>query len=158
MTFEELNDREAIKDLRHAYSMHYDSRDVDALVELFAEDAICHFDESFGGDWVGRETIARNFAQWMATGEAFDTIHAVTNPFIELTGPDSAKGRWYLLDYLTRQGDNPVLKTRGGHDDPLFLIGLYEDRYRKVDGEWKFARTRLSSLWPTRDYPGPLED
>jgi hypothetical protein len=156
MTFEAAGDREAIKDLRYAYSMRYDAHELDALVELFAEDAVCHFLPEYGGDWVGRDAIRRNFSQWIGTGEAFDMLHVLTNPLIEFTGPDSAKGRWLVHAYLTRQGDDPLLQTRGGHDSPLFLIGLYEDRYRKVGGAWKFASTRLSTLWPTRDFSGLL--
>lgn len=54
-------------------------------------------------------------------GASFERIHALSDPFIALTGPDSAKGRWIVHAYLTRQGDNPVLKTIGGHEDPLLL-------------------------------------
>lgn len=158
MTFEEAIDREAIKDLRYAYSMHYDARELDAFVDLFAEDGVCRFPEEFGGDCHGREAIRLRFAQWMAMGEAFDSVHAVTNPLIELTGPDTAKGRWIVHTYHPRQGDNPMLQTPGGHQNPLFAIGLYEDRYRKIDGAWKLADMRLSALWPMRTYTGPMAD
>lgn len=156
VTPDEWADVEAIKALRHAYAMHYDARELDALIDLLAVDAIFHFPPQFGGDWSGREAIRANFSRWMATGEAFDTVHAVVNPVVALTGPDSADGRGMLFTYHSRQGDDPALTTPGGHENPLFLIAVYEDRYRKVDGGWKLARMRLSTLWPTRDYTGPL--
>ena len=59
---------------------------------------------------------------------------------IELTGPDTAKGRCYLLD----------LNLADGNPDPLFLFGVYDDLYKKVDGNWLIYRTRIDFLWPTR--------
>ena len=103
------------------------------------------YPEEFGGDWVGRQTIRDNFAGIMpAIGQQFDAIHVVTNPWIRLTGPDTAEGRWYLLDWLTRQSAGTgKMTTRGGHDNPLLFLSVYEDEYRRVDGAWKFSRIAL---------------
>lgn len=139
---------EEIKDLRLAYSAYFDSQDIEKLGSIFAEDAVCEFDEEYGGDWVGRETIKKNYAAVAEQlGAPYNAIHAVTNPWIELTGPDTAKGRWYLLDILTKQGQ---LTSQGGHANPLLYVGVYEDEYRKIDGTWLISRVRLSFLWPER--------
>ena len=156
MTIDELLDIEAIKHLRQGYSAYLDAQDLDNLVDLFTEDAVCEYPEAYGGDWVGRETIRANFAAIMpAIGEPFDAVHIVTNPWIRLTGQGTATGRWYLLDVLTRQkAGTGQMTTSGGHDNPLLWVGVYEDEYRKVDGDWKFSRTKLHTLWPERAFDG----
>jgi hypothetical protein len=71
-------------------------------------------------------------------------MHAVTNPWIRITGPDTANGRWYLLD----------LNLLKGNENPLNLFGIYDDVYHKVDGQWLIYRTRIEFLWPRREYHG----
>jgi ketosteroid isomerase-like protein len=154
VTIEELLEIEQIRALRNAYSACFDSQDVAGLADLFCDDAVCEFPEQFGGNWVGKETIVGNFvAQMKAIGEPFDAIHVVTNPWITLTGPDTAHGRCYLIDLLTRQrAGTAEMTTRGGHENPLLFLGMYEDDYRKVDGSWKFANIRLPFFWPDRTF------
>lgn len=147
----------SIERVRLAYSAYYDAQALDPLVSLFTEDAICHFPAEFGGDWIGREAIRDNFALYIkAAGEPFDAIHVVSNPWIQRTSEDTANGRWYLRQYLTRQYPGSPFATPGGDAQPLMLIGLYEDVYRKEAGHWLLARTRMSMLWPTRNFDGPL--
>lgn len=62
MDIDELLAVEEIKNLRLAYSAYFDTHDIEALGTIFAEDAVCEFDEAFGGDWVGREAICANYA------------------------------------------------------------------------------------------------
>jgi hypothetical protein len=151
MTIEELLAIEEIRNVRLSYSAAFDQQDLDALMRLFTDDAVCDFGEY--GVWSGPDTIRRNYAENMQlVGSAFDSIHVVTNPLIRLTGPTTAHGRWYLLDLLTRQKPVTSLETRGGHDNPLLWLGLYEDDYRKVGNEWKLAYCKLSFLWPSRNY------
>jgi hypothetical protein len=148
VTIEELLEIEEIKKLRILYSHHLDGGDVDALAALFCEDAICEFGEAYGGDWIGRDAIRRNYARFATEAiPPFSFMHAVTNPWIRITGPDSANGRWYLLD----------LNLFEGNENPLALFGIYDDVYRKVEGQWLIAKTRIDHLWPRRDYAGPRE-
>jgi len=139
---------EAIKDVRIMYSHHFDGQRIDELVDLFTEDAVCEFGAAYGGDWVGKAQIKRNFARFVAgEGSEHSVMHAVTNPWIRLDAEDRARGRWYLLD----------LRTTPGVDNPLILFGIYDDLYHKVDGRWLIHRTRIDFLWPQRDYHGPRE-
>ena len=75
-------------------------------------------------------------------------MHATTNPWIRLIDEDTAYGRWYLLDIIT----DPA------RENPLGLFGIYDDVYKKVDGDWKIHRTRIDFLWPQRDFTGIRED
>lgn len=145
MTIEELLEKEAIKELRILYSHCFDGKDLDGLVALFTEDAVCEFGPDFGGDWVGREQIRKNFSGFLQQeGPPWGVLHSVTNPWIRLIDDDTANGRWYLHD----------LRTTEGVDNPLILYGIYDDLYKKIDGNWLIHRTRIDFLWPKRHVHG----
>ena len=57
---------------------------------------------------------------------------------------DTAHGRWYLHDLFTTEGN----------ETPLGLYGIYDDVYKKIDGEWLIYRTRIDFLWPKRQVSG----
>lgn len=154
MTVDELIAIEEIKNLRHDYCAAFDALDIDALVALFTEDAVCDFGADYG-TWVGRDTIRTNYlASMKDVGAPFNSLHIVTNPVIRLVSPTEAHGRWYLIDLLTRQKPETAMATRGGHDNPLLWLAIYEDDYRKLSGVWKIAYCKLSFLWPSRSYTG----
>jgi len=140
-TLQDLLDIEEIKNLRILYSHYFDGQEIDKLMGLLTEDVVCEFGPEYGGDWVGHETIRKNFLGYMeGEGQPWSVMHAITNHIIELTGPDTARGRCYLLDLNLADADQ----------NPVFLVGVYDDLYRKVDGRWLIDRTRIDFLWPDR--------
>ena len=142
---EEIVEKDAIRELRTLYSHYFDGQDLDALVDLFTDDAVCEFGPDYGGDWVGKAAIREKFATYMAReGPPFGVMHAVTNPWVRLIDAQWANGRCYLLD----------LRTTEGVDNPLILFGIYDDVYRKTDGRWRIHRTRIDFLWPKRHVTG----
>ena len=148
MGVEELLELESVKELRLAYSHCFDSKDLDGLVDLFTEDAICEFGPDYGGDWVGKEQIRANFAAYAEReGDAFEVLHAVSNPIIRIIDPETAHGRWYLHDLFTSEGQ----------ESPLGLYGIYDDLYKKVGDRWHIHRTRIDFLWPKRNVAPPRE-
>ena len=152
MTLEELLAIEEIKNLRIGYAAHFDAHEVEALLGLFTDDAVCDFGTGYG-KWHGLEEIGRNFrAAIEHAGAPFDSLHVMTNPWIRIASPTTANGRWYLTDWATRQAPLNGITTRGGHDHPLVYLGLYEDDYRKVDGKWLISYTKLHFLWPERAF------
>jgi GH43 family beta-xylosidase len=146
MTIEELLEIEAIRELRHLYSHYYDGNMLDELISLFCDDAVCEFGEPFGGDWVGKDEIRAKYHEFLYdSGRAVHSqMHAVTNPWIRLISDMEAYGRWYQLN----------LNVAEGAENPLTLFGIYDDVYRKVDGDWKIYRTRIDFLWPRREFYG----
>ncbi len=140
-TIEDLLDIHEIENLRIRYSAYFDGREIDKLMRLFSDDAVCEFGPEYGGDWEDSETIRNSFLRYMEReGQAWSVLHAITNHTIELTGPDTARGRCYLLD----------LNLADANENPLYLFGAYDDLYKKVDGQWLMYRTRIDFLWPNR--------
>lgn len=137
----ELLDIEDIRKLGLLYSQLQDHGQLDRLAEIFTADAICEFGPY--GLWQGRETIRANYAQVQAGlgGGPFAALHANAHHWVELTGPDRAVGRRYLLDMLT---------ARAPDENPLLWLGIYDEDYRKEEGRWKIARCSLQFLWPQR--------
>lgn len=146
MTFEDLLEIEEIKRVKNLYADLYDGGRVEEALELFTDDAVCEFGPKYG-NWNGKAEIRAKYSGiWENArangGKPYEFMHAFTNPLITLTGPDTARGRWYLLEFTSRVGE----------DSPPRTFGLYYDDYRKEDGQWKIARSRFNYLWPIREY------
>ena len=140
-TIEDLINIHDIKNLRIQYSAYFDGQEIDKLMGLFTGDAVCEFGPEYGGNWEDHETIRANYLSYMEKDDQpWRWLHVVTNHLVELTGPDTAKGRCYLVDLNLEQGNK----------DPLYLFGVYDDLYKKVDGQWLIQRTRIDFLWPDR--------
>jgi SnoaL-like domain len=146
--YAKLMDIENIKQLRVLYSHLLDSNDLDKLAALFTEDVVCDF--GFGL-WSGRDELRQNLANVHTqydtnrTG-SYPYMHTVTNHWIELTGPESAEGRCYLMCWVTAQIDR----------NPLLLLAVYADRYRKRENIWRIDRCRVDYIWPKRDVLGGM--
>jgi SnoaL-like domain len=145
-TIEDLLNIHEIKNLRILYSTYFDEQRIDKLMTLLTPDAVCEFGPEYGGDWEGPQTIRANFLSYMRQdAEPYRVLHSITNHMVELTGPDTAKGRCYLID----------LNLEEGQKNPLYLFGVYDDLYKKIDGQWLIYRTRIDFLWPTRNIMKP---
>ena len=144
-----LLEEDAIRKVRNLYSQYMDAAQIDRLASLFTEDGVCEFGPSFGR-WEGRETIRKKFQEVEDTahGAAFFAMHSTSNHWVELTGSDTAVGRAYLIDLITQ-------KTRD--ENPIVILGVYDEAYRKVADDWQIARCTLQFLWPersvTEDFP-----
>ena len=115
----------AIQQLPQRYGLCLDSRDMDAMVELFVPDV------RVGRDQTGREALKRWFTVTMSKMGA--SVHFVGNHIIDFDDTDHAHGIVYCHDEL----DHP--------DAGEWVQGMlqYWDDYRRVDGEWYFQRRRF---------------
>lgn len=119
----ELEARERLRELRHAYAAHLDGREWEAWVELFAEDATCEF--AGWGTVSGRDELL-SFARDVVADTFVYSAHVLHQPILHVDG-DVATGRWYVEVYDARTDG-----TAGWRQ------GTYRDRYRRVDGTWLF--------------------
>jgi hypothetical protein len=127
----DLVEIEAIKQLKARYFRFLDTKQWDAWREVFTEDfqaevhgphPVIHFEN--------RDEMVESNRKVLAEAP---TIHHGHMPEIELTGPDTARGIWAMLD---------VVKLGAG----FVGYGHYHEEYRKVEGDWRIARLLLTRL------------
>jgi uncharacterized protein (TIGR02246 family) len=128
----EIDAREQIRDLVARYNANGDSGRFAQVLELFTEDAVMHIPS---GSHHGRDEIEAMFTNAAAkTGDSdsararFIRHHTATHQIV-VDSPTEATGRCYYQ----------VLTDRG-----LDHWGRYVDRYRCIDGRWRFAERNVS--------------
>ena len=148
-TLQELSDLEDVRQLRLDYSYHFDSGNLEALLDLYTDDAVCDF-ANFGL-WTGKDEIRRGWEPYVIRTDAPFTRgrHAMSTPKVVIDG-DSATSEWFLFDMVFVDGDGSM------RENPMALLGMYEDHCVRVDGVWKIAKTKLHFYWPQRG-GGPAE-
>jgi hypothetical protein len=143
MTPADLVEIELIHQLKYRYVRFIDQKRWDDLAGLFTEDATA----SYGGGATnldGRPAILAFLSTSMAD-EAMLTSHKVHHPEITLLGPDEATGIWALDDVVILGGLG--LTVRGA--------SFYDDRYAKVEGEWRIAHTGYKRVYEEIEPRGP---
>lgn len=136
-----LLDREEIRALRLRYSQLLDGNQAERMGEVFTEDA--EVKVTVGA----MKGLAEIKASLKAAYQTFDTkghghfpfMHAVTNHEITLLDENTASGSCYLLDLVT---------DRDADQHPFLLLGHYQDRYVRVQGQWRIASSELDVVWP----------
>ena len=123
----ELADKEAIRDLARRYAHHVWQLEVDALVDLFAEDG--EMDTSLEEPIRGRPALREAFQRLVDDDEA-DLQPFVHNHVIELDG-DRARGTAYIDLRSVREGRS------------MLGSGYYRDRYVRQGDAWKFQSRGL---------------
>lgn len=136
----DLLDLEHIKQLKARYCRFVDTKQWERLRALFTEDV--RF-EGLGSAPMGATLdmfitgIATRFRDAVS-------IHYCPNPDIVITGPNTARGIWSMMDYVQW----PVgFSPREAPDATGFRgFGHYEEEYRRVGTDWKIAFLRLTRI------------
>ena len=128
---QKLEDLEAIRRLKHLYGLLCDQDyDPDALVELFVDDGVWDAGELYGRHQ-GRKALHGFFSEISKT--VTFALHVAFNEIIDIDG-DAARARWRAILPSTIEVD--------GKSTAYWTFSGYDDRLRKVDGEWKFVEMR----------------
>ena len=131
----DLESIELIKQLKARYFRFLDTRNIEGLQTVFTSDATASF---VGGDYDfqldGWDQLEA-FYKKSFTGQNFG-MHNGHHPEICVDG-DTATGIWYLQDIFVSLE----------HDITITGSALYEDEYRREDGEWRISRTGYQRLW-----------
>lgn len=134
-----LRDIEEIKSLKSRYFRYVDLHWWPELRSLFTDDAVFEIEESTSSPKSADEFVA---AIERHLGRAM-SVHHGHMPEIEVVDAERAHGIWAMYDLVEPAADAgyPVL-TGYGH---------YTEEYRKVQGQWRIARLRLSRLKRSTD-------
>ena len=124
---------EAIRQLKHRYLNACDLKQVEAILDCFAEGPIL-IDYGPIGTFHERDSFVALYQELACHTRVID-LHHGANPEIELRGADEAVGRWALF-YFNLDGESGATRQLGG---------LYQDRYRCIEGQWKIVETRFSA-------------
>jgi ketosteroid isomerase-like protein len=116
------------------YAKCADGAEFDALAALFAEDGVM---ELFGATHTGRAAIRESFAA--GGGGNIITVHSNTNFRVDVINDSEAKSTAYVTVFV---GDKTAPSTM---IEP-FLVGIYNDSFRKTADGWKFAKRSFTPL------------
>jgi hypothetical protein len=129
-----------IRQLAAKYSLSLDMRDLDAHVNLFAEDIR-----------VSRELTGRvHLKRWLDDTlrlQFTGTSHHIGNHVIEFDDADNAHG----VVYSKNEHETPC---ENGDTEWVIMQMLYWDNYQRIDGRWYFRR-RLPCYWYATDLNKP---
>jgi hypothetical protein len=141
-----IDDVEAIKQLKARYFRTMDTKDWDALAQVFTPDV--HIDMT--GEGAGITDSVEDYMPFLVAnvGEV-TTVHHGHMPEIELTSDDTASGVWAMEDELWWPPGSPLSYMHG--------YGHYHETYRKGPDGWRIASmtlTRLHRIFEMADAPG----
>jgi hypothetical protein len=131
-----LLDIEDIKQVKARYFRYLDTKQWDRWGTVFATDVRMEVPEA-DVELDGRDTVVSSVS---AALEGARTVHHGHMPEIEITGPDTARGIWAMVDYVEWPGADDG--TRSG----MHGYGHYHDDYRREGGRWRISTTRLERL------------
>jgi uncharacterized protein (TIGR02246 family) len=119
-----LEDKDAIRELTARYCFAVARNDVEGIVALFCEDGVFVTDDRV---FEGAEGLRRGYAGGMSEPSLKPFIQ---NHVIEVSG-DRAQGMC-------------AVEIRAVQDGEAYTAaGQYQDEYRRVGAQWKFARRRF---------------
>lgn len=141
-----LEDIEAIAQLKYRYWRFLDTKQFDALAELFVPEATCCY-SSGKYEFSGRDAIMRFLRESLSRERGSVTIHHGHHPEIALTGPDTATATWALYNYMYNEKENRGIR----------IGAYYDDRCVRTAAGWRFQHIGYTSLfyeeWKRDDIP-----
>jgi SnoaL-like protein len=125
----EMEDREAIKELRHLYSYHVDQGKMAECAALYSDDAVADFGPL--GVFRGRDQVRGFYCEYLPANFV-EMRHYVHNHVIRLAG-DRGDGECYFeVKLISREGKG------------FSIAGRYDDEFVRVGGQWKFKARRVT--------------
>lgn len=129
----------AIVQVKSRYCRFLDTKDWAAYTALFTEDFILDTSTAGGAPPVEGRDAAITYIR--SCVEHAKTAHHVHNPEITIEG-DTAQVIWAMQDRVIWPEDRAALLGETGHTG----FGQYHETYRRGQGGWRIARSRLLYL------------
>ena len=149
MSLDELEDRAAIRDLIMAYAYLEDARRWDDMLALYTDDIVRELAGSLVERLEGKAALRDRLVTPVMPSKSGVAAappseldqnrlrHLIHSEVIRLTGPDEAEATAQYR--LTASRETPAGYRSGSHE------GSYEFRFRRVDGQWRFAYQRIET-------------
>ncbi|NVK44001.1 MAG: nuclear transport factor 2 family protein [Oceanospirillaceae bacterium] len=131
---ENLESIEEIRQLKARYWRSCDRKDHRAVLDCFISGKV-NIDYGPIGVFNNREAFVKVFRELGCRDNIVDMHHGA-NPEIELVDSHHARGFWDLY-FFTIDTDGRTFMQLGGR---------YEDRYLRLDGNWKIESTRFVAV------------
>ncbi|BBX84505.1 nuclear transport factor 2 family protein [Mycolicibacterium aubagnense] len=129
----------AVELLKATYFNDVDTKNWQALSQLFTPDAVVDTTGSFGPYFPNRDSF---IAFTSLTLSAINTRHQGYDPQVNLTSDTTASVVWTMQDRLSLAG----LVTIHGY-------GNYTDNYAQVNGQWLITYSKLTRTGFTLEFP-----
>jgi 3-phenylpropionate/cinnamic acid dioxygenase small subunit len=117
-------DRESVRELYARYAHTIDEGHFEEWAACFTEDGV--FEEKELGRFAGREALIAMAQDFRAGLDGAQQRHIIDNVSFQLEG-DRGVGTCNLTHHVTRGG---LTELTG--------VGVYHDKLRKVNGQWRF--------------------
>ena len=125
---QELEDRDAIKELTAKYCWNLSHGEGEAVARLFTDDGVLDVTGAANGPVRGMEALLKFYRS--SVREPEQAIPFIQNHIIHVDG-DNAHGTCGIEARFTRNGES------------VTAAGYYEDKYRRVGGQWRFVERKI---------------
>lgn len=125
---------EAIRQLKHRYLNACDLKEVEVIRACFASGPIT-IDYGPLGCFHDRDSFIALYQSLACQPQVRDSHHGA-NPEIELLDENHAHGRW-ALSYFNLDAATGMTRRLGV---------MYDDSYRRINGQWQIVSTRSTIL------------
>lgn len=140
---ETLVEIEAIKQLKARYQRAVDTKDWELMASVLAPDARSVYSDGKHA-YEGREAIVEFLSDAKGLGNTeIVSMHHAHTPEIELTSDTTAKGKWYLEDFVI----SALPSDWAPHGTVMHGTGIYIDDYVKIDGTWYLKETGYERIF-----------
>jgi len=127
-------DEWAMKRLAFLYARGGDRNEPETFASVFTEDAVVVSPQA---TITGRENLAK--IPGMLNDMFQTTLHTVLNQTVTIDG-DGAEGETYCIAYHLNH-------PKDGRYTRFDMYIRYQDKFRRVNGDWKFTHRRLVVDW-----------
>lgn len=145
---ETLLDREHIKEGIYTYCRYVDAQKWDRVRDCFTPDAMFDF-QPFEG------TLEEFLGFAVATIAQMDgTLHSIGNVLIDLEGEHASSYASFVAYHRVLAGSKGPIPS-DTHDIDWIVAGRYEDKWQKIDGNWKIVHRTGLQDWVRREPATP---
>ena len=138
----DLDDLEALRQLKARYFRLMDTKDWDGLAQVFTPDVEIDMRGEGGGV---TSSVAEYLPFLRQNIEHVTTVHHGHMPELTLTSPTTAPGIWAMEDELWWPAGSPITHLHG--------YGHYHETYVKGPDGWRIASMTLTRLHRIFDFP-----